>query len=144
MVLHFHRPFSFGWKYWIIWMMLMLTILLVINLGRVRQDVSFRGNLAAGVLKVLTRDLANDQANNQPKHETYNWKDWNPPHGYHNCLVQLNNTKGYLLKRKKLNRNIIKLSIKFMAVAMLMVTQIRIIRLLLIIQNIVEIYQYFQ
>ena len=35
----------------------------------------FRGNLAAGVLKVLTRDLANDQANNQPKHETYNWKD---------------------------------------------------------------------
>lgn len=101
MVLHFHRPFSFGWKYWIIWMMLMLTILLVINLGRVRQDVSFRGNLAAGVLKVLTRDLANDQANNQPKHETYNWKDWNPPHGYHNCLVQLNNTKGYLLKKKK-------------------------------------------
>ena len=61
-------------------MMLMLTILLVINLGRVRQDVSFRGNLAAGVLKVLTRDLANDQTNNQPKHRTYNWKDWNPPH----------------------------------------------------------------
>ncbi len=99
MIINFH--FTTGWKYWSIWLISILIIVLAINMGRVRQDVSLRGNLAAGVLKVLTRELADDNSNNQSTNESYNWKDWNPPTDYTNHLIKSDNIKGYLLKNKK-------------------------------------------
>ncbi|WP_159454523.1 alpha/beta hydrolase [Staphylococcus cornubiensis] len=77
---------------------LLIGIVLILNYGRLQHDVSFRGNLVAGLLKVTTRDLLSDDALSTQHQNTYHIEDWHPPKHYTNQAVDLKEVKGYLLK----------------------------------------------
>lgn len=100
LVLNFYFKWIAGWHYIWIWISIIVLLLIILNTGRIRQDVSFSGNLTAGTLKFLTRDLSNsDSSSTNSQNNNYNWKTWTPPKGYSNKMYSVGAVKGYLLKK---------------------------------------------
>lgn len=107
LISNFYFKWITGLHYIWIWLGVIMTLLIILNTGRIKQDVSFSGNLTAGALKFLTRDIATNEDSNfeSPQHNNYNWKDWKPPKGYHNKMYSVGNVRGYLLKKNSQKRD---------------------------------------
>ncbi|GGG90289.1 MULTISPECIES: alpha/beta hydrolase [Staphylococcus] len=103
---NFYFKWLTGWKS-VLGVTGVIALLVILTfVGRVRHDVSFQGNLVAGTLRVLTRDLGNhSQSNNEAQNNSYNWKNWRPPKGYNNEKVSVGKVDGYLLQKNKSTHN---------------------------------------
>lgn len=101
-IINHHIKWTTGWVNVFLWLLIIILVITVVNFGRVRNDVSFRGNLTSGVIRLITEYLVDDYQDNKNQKESYDWKSWGPPKGYTNNKVEVdNNINGYILKSNK-------------------------------------------